>query len=62
MNFKKLFLVYQLLKNLIETGYTGRKGKGGFYRMNKSENKKILEALNLNKNEYFPVKKDRFEN
>ena len=25
--------------------------------MNKSENKKTLEALNLNKNEYFPVKK-----
>ena len=25
--------------------------------MNKSENKKILEALDLNKNEYFPVKK-----
>ena len=23
-----------LVKNLIETGYTGRKGKGGFYRMN----------------------------
>ena len=25
-----------LVKNLIETGYTGRKGKGGFYRMNKA--------------------------
>ena len=24
-----------LVKKLIETGYTGRKGKGGFYRMNK---------------------------
>ena len=24
-----------LVKNLIENGYTGRKGKGGFYRMNK---------------------------
>ena len=30
-----------LVKNLIQTGYTGRKGKGGFYRMNKqNENKK----------------------
>ena len=36
-----------LVKKLIETGYTGRKGKGGFYRMNKSDNKKILEGINL---------------
>ncbi len=46
-----------LIKKLIETGYTGRKGKGGFYRMNKIENKKILEAINLETGEYFPVKK-----
>ena len=36
-----------LIKKLIETGYTGRKGKGGFYRMNKTDNKKVLEAINL---------------
>ena len=41
-----------LVKKLIETGYTGRKGKGGFYRMNKVENKKILEAINLETGEY----------
>ena len=41
-----------LVKKLIETGYTGRKGKGGFYRMNKVENKKILEAINLENGEY----------
>ena len=29
-----------LIKNLIESGYTGRKGKGGFYRMNKTDGKK----------------------
>ena len=29
----------------------------GFYRINKSDGKKILEALDLNKNEYFPSKK-----
>ena len=46
-----------LVKKLIETGYTGRKGKGGFYRMNKENNKKILEAINLNTGEYFPSKK-----
>jgi len=41
-----------LIKKLIETGYTGRKGKGGFYRMNKIDNKKILEAINLETGEY----------
>ena len=49
-----------LIKKLIETGYTGRKGKGGFYRMNKDGNKKILEAINLETGEYFPTKKNRY--
>ena len=46
-----------LISRLIETGYTGRKGKGGFYRANKSGGKKILEALNLETGNYFPTKK-----
>jgi len=46
-----------LVKNLIETGYTGRKGKGGFYRMNKKDGKKVLEAINLSSKNYSPSKK-----
>ena len=46
-----------LVKKLIDTGYTGRKGKGGFYRMNKENNQKILEAINLETGEYSPSKK-----
>ncbi len=46
-----------LVKKLIDTGYTGRKGKGGFYRMNKSDGKKILEAISLETGEYSPSKK-----
>jgi 3-hydroxyacyl-CoA dehydrogenase len=46
-----------LVKDLIESGYTGRKGKGGFYRINKKEGKKILETINLDNREYFPSKK-----
>jgi 3-hydroxyacyl-CoA dehydrogenase len=46
-----------LVKKLIETGYTGRKGKGGFYRANKSDGKKVMEALNLETGEYSPSKK-----
>ena len=46
-----------LIKKLIETGYTGRKGKGGFYRINKTDGKKVMEALNLGTGEYSPAKK-----
>ena len=46
-----------LVKKLIDTGYTGRKGKGGFYRINKADGKKAMEALNLESGEYFPSKK-----
>ncbi|MDC0247785.1 3-hydroxyacyl-CoA dehydrogenase NAD-binding domain-containing protein [Pelagibacteraceae bacterium] len=46
-----------LVKNLIENGYTGRKGKGGFYRMNKKDGKKTLEAINLKTGEYSTSKK-----
>ena len=41
-----------LVKKLIETGYTGRKGKGGFYRMKKTDSGKIMEAINLETGEY----------
>lgn len=46
-----------LIKKLIETGYTGRKGKGGFFRINKDGGAKILKALNLETGEYSPSKK-----
>ena len=46
-----------LIKKLIETGYTGRKGKGGFFRINKEGGEKILEALNLETGDYSPSKK-----
>ncbi len=46
-----------LVKKLIDSGYTGRKGKGGFYRINKVDGKKILEAINLESGEYHTSKK-----
>ena len=50
-----------LVKKLIETGYTGRKGKGGFYRVNKTDGNKVMEALNLETAEYAPSKKINFK-
>ncbi len=46
-----------LITKLIENGYTGRKGKGGFYRMRKENDKKLFEAINLENGNYFPTKK-----
>ena len=46
-----------LVKKLIDTGYTGRKGKGGFYRINKTGTNKVMEAINLATGDYSPTKK-----
>ena len=55
--FHKIAKEVPLITKLIETGYTGRKGKGGFYRVNKESGKKVLEALNLETREYASSKK-----
>ena len=46
-----------IIKQLIADGYTGRKGKGGFFRMNKSSDVKVLESLNYKNNTYHESKK-----
>jgi 3-hydroxyacyl-CoA dehydrogenase len=44
-------------RQLIETGYTGRKGKGGFYRLNKAGGKRVKEAVDLVTGEFRPEQK-----
>jgi 3-hydroxyacyl-CoA dehydrogenase len=44
-----------IVNRLIETGYTGRKGKGGFYRMTKSGAARLKEAVDLATGEYHAV-------
>ncbi|WP_234050306.1 MULTISPECIES: 3-hydroxyacyl-CoA dehydrogenase/enoyl-CoA hydratase family protein [unclassified Xanthobacter] len=41
-----------LISKMIETGYTGRKGKGGFYRLNRENGQKLKEAIDLASGEY----------
>ena len=48
---------HPLIKKLIEDGYIGRKGKGGFFRINKDNNQKILESLNYKTHSYHESKK-----
>ena len=42
----------KILSSMISDGYTGRKGKGGFYRLNSDSGKKIKEARDLKTGEY----------
>ncbi|MBV8806307.1 MAG: enoyl-CoA hydratase/isomerase family protein, partial [Sinobacteraceae bacterium] len=46
-----------LVKRMIADGYTGRKGKGGFYRLNRTGQQKIKEAIDLNTGIYRPERK-----
>jgi 3-hydroxyacyl-CoA dehydrogenase len=55
--FQEVAKEIPLVKRLIETGYTGRKGKGGFYRVNKTGTSKFMEAINLETGEYSISKK-----
>ena len=41
-----------LLTKMISEGYTGRKGKGGFYRMQKANGQKLKEAIDLSSGHY----------
>ncbi len=42
----------QIVRDMLADGYTGRKGKGGFYRLNREGGAKIKEARNLVTGEY----------
>lgn len=41
-----------VVMKMIADGYTGRKGKGGFYHLNTTGEKKVKEAVNLQTGEY----------
>jgi 3-hydroxyacyl-CoA dehydrogenase len=41
-----------LLERMIADGYTGRKGKGGFYRINREGGGKVKESIDLQSGEY----------
>ncbi len=47
----------ELIQKMIATGYTGRKGKGGFYRLDSSSGKKEKQAIDLATGDYRPTVK-----
>ena len=49
------------INQMIETGFTGRKGKGGFYRLNTESGKRVKESIDLETGEYHPSTPSRLE-
>ncbi len=52
---------WPLLQRMIGDGYTGRKGKGGFYRLNRSGGGRVKEAIDLGSGDYAPARKPVLE-
>ena len=52
---------FPLISRLIETGFTGRKGKGGFYRLNRAGGQRVKEAIDLASGTYHTAATPRLE-
>jgi len=50
--FHQVSRLPELVQNMIDDGYTGRKGKGGFYRLNEADGSRIKESINLGTGDY----------
>src|SRR5262249_632916 len=60
--FRKRFKARDLVTKMIADGYTGRKGKGGFYRIVKgADGSKKKEVIDLQTGEYRAEKKAKLE-
>lgn len=60
--FRALYNLPPLIEKMIADGYTGRKGKGGFYRMQKdASGKKKMEVIDFATGEYRAEKKAKLE-
>lgn len=54
-------LIPPVVSQMIQDGYTGRKGKGGFYRLNRAGSERIKESINLQTGEYSKSREGRLE-
>ncbi|MGH6928677.1 MAG: 3-hydroxyacyl-CoA dehydrogenase family protein, partial [Dongiaceae bacterium] len=52
--FQKVRDVPPLVARMIESGHTGRKGKGGFYRRVEQAGQSVIEAIDLRSGDYRP--------
>ncbi|WP_366656076.1 3-hydroxyacyl-CoA dehydrogenase NAD-binding domain-containing protein [Fodinicurvata sp. EGI_FJ10296] len=59
--YRAIYRVDPVIERLIADGYTGRKGKGGFYRLERSGPEKVKESVDLRTGEFSPSTKPRIE-
>ncbi|WP_395022137.1 3-hydroxyacyl-CoA dehydrogenase NAD-binding domain-containing protein [Dongia sp.] len=52
---------FPLMQKMIDDGYTGRKGKGGFYRLQRNGAEKVKESIDLKTGEYHVSERARLE-
>lgn len=57
--YREIYEDRPLLRRMIAEGYTGRKGKGGFYRLDREGEKKTKLAIDLATGEYRPQARPR---
>ena len=50
--YRNIFVDYPFIHGMIKAGYTGRKGKGGFYRLDPQSDKKTKQVLQLDQNNF----------
>ncbi|MCC7259690.1 MAG: 3-hydroxyacyl-CoA dehydrogenase/enoyl-CoA hydratase family protein, partial [Alphaproteobacteria bacterium] len=59
--FCVMYKLPELVQKMIADGYTGRKGKGGFYRINKEDGKKSKETIDLKSGRFRATQKAKLE-
>jgi 3-hydroxyacyl-CoA dehydrogenase len=52
---------FPLMERMIADGYTGRKGKGGFYRLQRNGAEKVKESIDLKTGEYHVSERARLD-
>ena len=50
--YQKIFKDYPFIRQMIDAGYTGRKGKGGFYRLDPDADGKVKQALRIDQEHF----------
>jgi 3-hydroxyacyl-CoA dehydrogenase len=59
--YREVNIEQPVVAKMIAEGYTGRKGKGGFYRIKKTETGKVSESIDLKTGAYRPTRKAKPE-
>ncbi|MBM3533926.1 MAG: 3-hydroxyacyl-CoA dehydrogenase [Alphaproteobacteria bacterium] len=61
-DYRRIYRPQALFEKMIADGYTGRKGKGGFYRLAKgADGSRVKEAINLMTGTYHPAGRPRID-